>query len=121
MAKRGERAACICCPHTKLVVNGKALGTRLSSHTIMGQSGSAGGCSKMTKVGTTKFSFSGRSAGSLQSFLNHSGDLVSGILGDFVQFIVAAPDFVSTVFPLSQEKFERGEEGRGGSMGRRHS
>lgn len=54
MAKRGEPAACICCPHTKLVVNGKALGTRLSSHTIMGQSGSAGGCSKMTKVGTTK-------------------------------------------------------------------
>ena len=35
-------------------VNGKASGTRLSSHTIMGQSGSAGGCSKITKVGATK-------------------------------------------------------------------
>ena len=80
------------------------------------------GVVKWLKSARQKFSFSGRSAGSLQSFLNHSGDLVSGILGDFVQFIVAAPDFVSTVFPLSQETFERGEEGGEGrgEEGREH-
>ena len=98
-------------------VKGKALGTRLSSHTIMGQSDSAGGCSKMTMSAQQKFSFSGRSAGSLQSFLNQSGDLVSSILGYFVQFIVAAPDLAST---LAREIWER-RGGRGGSVGRRHS
>ena len=62
--------------------------------------------------------------GSLQSFLDQSGDLVSSILGYFVQFMVAARDLVSRVFPLSQEKFGRrggGGEGAWGGDTRKYS